>query len=338
MTQQSTMSETERQLLSDPFLEATTDVNWPARSDEFKKSWFRKFDIEPPKLSSFDEALERRTLEDVSPRTTLRGAVNAILRSESGRAELMERDPKFKTRIKGQLIAEAAEEFRRRCTDYIAGPEDINRDTLAELLHKKYFGYLPNPGFDFDEIAEKLWDAGHWEPENLVAAYEEGVRMGLMALPSGQLRKLSEIQKLDVISVSQIDGPEFGILKYIGYALGEPVTARTTGDIAWWRASNSSLWNEALFYVFRGLHGSVLSDDQFSDFEQAVRERMKLPTYRDLQEALGEFRRDAKPSAPLPGGRQATQETEDPDSLSDEELSQRILQARRAARSARAVL
>jgi hypothetical protein len=241
----------------------------------------------------------------------------------------MERDPKFKTRIKGQLIAEAAEEFRRRCTDYVPGPVDINRDTLVELMHKKYFGYSPNPGFDFDEVAEKLWDAGHWEPSNLVEAYEEGVRLGLMALPGGQVRQLSDMQKLEVISTGQIEGPEFAVLKYLEYALGEPRNERTAAEVNRWRASNSQIWNTAVLWVFQHLHGQILNEQQWPEFESMMLERSPLLQYQALYEGMQEFRRAATPSLLRPENGQADQEGYD--DLSDEEIAERLLQARRQA-------
>ncbi|MGC1460652.1 MAG: hypothetical protein WA802_00535, partial [Terracidiphilus sp.] len=155
---------------------------------------------------------------------------------------------------------------------------------------------------------------------------------GNIQVAPGKIKPLSDYQLLEITALAQSEGPVSAILKYLSDSLGadEMPNANDSQAIARFRASRPQLFNEACLYVFRALNG--IFDSEFEEFKQMMLTRMPLLTYQALVDGYAEFRRATKASALFPSERVAVHETEDPDSLSDEELSQRILQARRAAR------
>lgn len=321
------MTDVEKDILSDPFLEETTDVNFLMRSEAFQDAYRRKFRIAKPEPHPFDVALDARIENDVSPSVQLRAAVTKILRSDEGRRELSERDPKWRSAYLDNILEQVALEFRRRTPDYLKS--DHNLEVLSWWLQKHY---LNRDDLDFDDASRALFEIDKFTPETLQEAYRACLAEGLLQVPKGQIKPLSKQDELSVIAEAQMSGPAEAIVKYIELAMGELPNGASAADVSNFRANNPRVCNQGTLFVFRNTHGYALSEGEWSDFAETVSARSPLLTFQMLVDAYAEFRRATKSSALFPNGRvAAAQETTNPDDMTNEELAAAILAQRRAA-------
>ncbi len=328
------MTQEERSLLEDPFLEVTTDVGISRRSPEFVAAYNKKFGTTygQDTRSSFDVALDNRINQD--PSAIFAGQMNAMLRDPSVRAELVERDPRFRQKWKENLKEDEAKRFAEKLRpDYY--PSTWNWEVLMSEMAKRFLGPR-GAGLDSEDACERLWEADHFTAENIAVVYDELLALGNIQVAPGKIKPLTDYQLLEITALAQSEGPVSAILKYLSDSLGadEMPNANDSQAIARFRASRPQLFNEACLYVFRALNG--IFDSEFEEFKQMMLTRMPLLTYQALVDGYAEFRRATKSSALFPNGRvAAAQETTNPDDMSDEELAAAILAQRRAARSAR---
>ena len=322
----SQMTQVEKEILSDPFLSETVDVNFAARSEAFQDAYRRKFGIAKPEPHPFDVALDNRINQD--PKAVFTGKLNAMMRDPSVRNELMERDPKFRQKWKGNLIEQEAARFRQSCPDYHVS--QWNYEILTDWLARNL---LDRGGLDSDEAVDLLWEANLWTAENLKVAYLKCLEAGGLQVKPGMTRNLTQQEELEIISIAQMNGPADAIVRFIELSLGElPGDNNSASAVARFRAQNPAACNRATLWVFRQLRANGLTDSNWQDFAETVSARNPLLTFAMLDEEYIEWSRSTKPT----NGRARTQESENLDDLSDEEIAQRLVQARRAAARVRA--
>jgi hypothetical protein len=334
------MTDVEREILNDAFLEPTTEIHFWTRSQAFQETWRKKFGVDPPKRSSFDEALDARIENDVSPSVHLREAVTKLLRSEEGRRELSERDPKWKQKLQASLMEEEAERFRTLCPDYFVS--EWNHEVIVDWLARNL---LNRGGLDVEEAQERLWDAGLWTAENLRTAYLACLEAGGLQVQPGKMRKLTKQEELEVIAIGQMNpgvfgqmsGVEAAISRFLELSLGNwPDDLNSAAAVVRFQAQNPAVCNTAVLWVFRQLRANGLTDENWNDFAEMVSVRSPLLTFKMLEDAFIEWSRSTKPSPLFSNGSAAAKESrEDLDELSDEEIAERLVQARRAAARAR---
>lgn len=327
------MTQEERSLLEDPFLEVTTDVGISRRSPEFVAAYNKKFGTTygQDTRSSFDVALDNRINQD--PSAIFAGQMNAMLRDPSVRAELVERDPRFRQKWKENLKEDEAKRFAEKLRpDYY--PSTWNWEVLMSEMAKRFLGPR-GAGLDSEDACERLWEADHFTAENIAVVYDELLALGNIQVAPGKVRPLTNYQLLEITAIAQSEGPVSAILKYLSDSLGvdEMPNANDSQAIARFRASRPQLFNDSCLYVFRALNGVL--DSEFEQFKQMMLTRMPLLTYQALIDGYAEFRRTPKSSPLFPNGHVAAQQETNPDDMSDEQLAAAILTQRRAARSAR---
>ena len=323
------LTQEEINILSDPFLSETVEINLASRSDAFVAAYNKKFGTTygQDTRSSFDVALDNRINQD--PSAIFAGKMNAMLRDPSVRAELVERDPRFRQKWKGDLIEQEARRFSEKLRpDYYAS--DWNWEVLMSEMAKHFLGHR-GAGLDADVACDRLWEADHFTAENIALVYDELLALGNIQIAPGKIKPLTDYQLLEITALAQSEGPVPAIVKYLGESLGaeEMPNANDSLAIARFRASRPQLFNEACLYVFRALNG--IFDSEFEEFKQMMLTRMPLLTYQALVDGYAEFRRATKSSALFPNGRVAAQETTNPDDMTNEELAAAILAQRRAA-------
>lgn len=325
MPYQEELTPEEKSVLDDPWLTANLELT--GRSDAFRAAYRTKFGIEPPKQNDFDVALDARVISDVSPATRLKSSLHKIMRSNEGRKELSERDPHWRKAYLDNILEQTVLEFRRRSPDYFVS--GWNATMLTKYLATKYLG---KDWLEPDDAARELFESDKWTPETLQEAYEVQLKAGQLQVAKGKIKPLSDHQKLEVISEAQMNGPAEGIVRYIELSLGELPNGNNTAAVSRFRANNPKVCNEATLYVFRNLHGGSLSDAEWDEFQQMMIARSPLLTYQQLLDGYAELRRSSK-SGLSPSGPATAKE--DLDELSDEEIAERLMQARRAAARAR---
>ena len=303
----------------------TVEVNFAARSEAFVRAYNEKFGIKPVERHPFDVALDNRVYQDAN--STLMGELNAMLRDRSVRDELVQRDPRFKEKWRENLKEEEAKRFQNLCPDYYVSP--WNHEVMVDWLARNL---LNRGGLDVEDAMERLWDAGLWTAENLRTAYLACLEVGGLQVQPGMTRKLTKQEELEVIAIAQMSGASDAIARFLELSLGNwPDDINSAAAVARFRAQNPKVCNDAVLWIFRQLRANGLTDENWTDFVDMVSERNPLLTFAMLDEAFIEWSRSTKPT----NGRSAAQVSENLDDLSDEEIAQRLVQARRAAAKAR---
>jgi hypothetical protein len=141
---------------------------------------------------------------------------------------------------KGEPIAAA---FRRSCPAYLA--TDNNYRLMATTLA---FNALPasQQEGELDEIVDDLIDAGFWTVTNLTSTYRALDAEGLLDVPYGTARNLSDKERLHVTRLAQVGRTEEAVSQYLQYALdGEEASMEILHDPAYRQCCD-----DAVFTVF----------------------------------------------------------------------------------------
>ena len=228
-------------------------------------------------------------------------------------------------------MEEEAKRFQNLCPDYYVSPwnHEVMVDWLARNLLDRGGSSRTMPSNACGKPITGRQRTWEWR---ILKCLEVG---GLQVKP-GMTRNLTKQEELEIISIAQMNGPADAIARFIELALGElPDDNNSASAVARFRAQNPAACNRATLWVFRQLRANGLTDENWNDFAETVSERNPLLTFAMLDEAFIEWSRSTKPSPLFPNGRAAAQVSENLDDLSDEEIAQRLVQARRTAAKAR---
>jgi len=141
---------------------------------------------------------------------------------------------------KGESIAAA---FKRANPAYLA--TDNNYRLMATTLA---FNALPasQQEGELDEIVADLIDAGFWTVTNLTSTYRALDAEGLLDVPAGTARNLSDRERLHVTRLAQVGRSEEAVSQYLQYALdGEEPSMEIFHDPAYRQCCD-----DAVFTVF----------------------------------------------------------------------------------------
>ncbi|MGA7401144.1 MAG: hypothetical protein WBW38_14050 [Candidatus Sulfotelmatobacter sp.] len=116
---------------------------------------------------------------------------------------------------KGEAVAVA---FKRQNPGYI--PTQHNYDTMVTTLAFNALSASQQNG-TIEEMTDDLIAAGYWTPENLTACYKTLTREGLLDVPAGSTRNLSERERLHVIRLAQTGRTEEAVDQFLRYALDD---------------------------------------------------------------------------------------------------------------------
>lgn len=115
---------------------------------------------------------------------------------------------------RGETIAEA---FKRANPSYI--PTAHNYELIAQTLSFNALSSSQQNG-TLNEIVADLIDGGHWTVANLTACYQALDREGLLDVPVGSARNLSDSEALRVARLAQSGRADLAIGEYLKFALG----------------------------------------------------------------------------------------------------------------------
>lgn len=155
-------------------------------------------------LSASAAAL-RKFVED--PDTAALEQVGSDLGHEGFRDEVRDR--------RGEAIAQ---EFKRACPRYI--PTQANYEAIVGTLSFNALSAAQQEG-TIEEQVDALLDMGFWTVGNLTATYAALDREGLLEVPAGEARNLSDSERLHVMRLAQGGYVEKAIDQYIQYALDD---------------------------------------------------------------------------------------------------------------------
>jgi hypothetical protein len=140
---------------------------------------------------------------------------------------------------RSELVAQA---FKRKCPQYL--PTQANVDAMVTTMA---FNFLPTSQQDGDteKLIDRLGAAGKWTVENLEACFLRLRGEGLLQVPDGEPRELSEAERLHVSRLAMRGETAQAIAAYFEYALDEELTMDQVND-----PSYRQVCDDACFYVF----------------------------------------------------------------------------------------
>lgn len=130
--------------------------------------------------------------------------------------------------VRDQRAEKVVLEFKRANPEYL--PTQANYEAITATLS---FNALPESDQhgDSDDIVDRLIAGGYWTIGNLEACYRELNRQGLLDVPAGEPRNLSERERLRVSRMAQAGRIEEAIGEYLRCSLdGDEPTLELVND------------------------------------------------------------------------------------------------------------
>jgi hypothetical protein len=303
--------------LSDPFVDRDFDPSNlpPAEQQRF----YAKFGIKPParKVDPFYESNNPTTQQE-----NYLDDLAKMLRDPRTLEEAANDSPVLAAQMLLQLVANVAAEFRRRTLDYEKSAK--NSHALTAWLTKKYLGAHVD-WLDDAHAAAELYKSGHWTVETLQEAYRACLDAGELTVKPGTLKQLSAREKLEVLSIAQVEGEVAALIKFFEYsAPGKMPTGDTVQAVSMFRARYPELNNQGCLHVWRILLQEPISDLEFSQFKTAILKQYPLLTFTLVNNFWDHWTQQT--------GRYIVRESpEELNELSTREIAARLQQARMAS-------
>jgi hypothetical protein len=140
---------------------------------------------------------------------------------------------------RSELVAQA---FKRKCPNYI--PTQENSDKMVQTMAYNFLSTSQQEG-STEELIDRMAMAGKWTTENLEACYLRLRGEGLLQVPDGEPRELSEAERLHVTRLAMNGHEVEAIAEYLECALDEELTTEQVSD-----PSYRPVCDDACFYVF----------------------------------------------------------------------------------------
>jgi hypothetical protein len=138
---------------------------------------------------------------------------------------------------KGELVAQ---QFKRACPEYL--PTDPNFAAIATTLAYNTLSATEQEG-GLDDGVATLIERGFWTVPNLVAMYNALTAEGILDIPAGTARNLSERERLRVARLAQAGRTSEAIGEYLRCSLdGEELTMEMVNDPAYRDVCDSAVW------------------------------------------------------------------------------------------------
>jgi hypothetical protein len=142
-----------------------------------------------------------------------------------------------------ESVETVAQQFKRTNPAYI--PTTRNYETIATTLAFNALSASQRSG-TLDEIVADLIVGGFWTVRNLTACFHALTKEGLLDMPAGTARNLTERERLHVTRLAQVGRAEDAVSQYLQYALdGEEPSTEILHDTAYRQCRD-----EAVFTVF----------------------------------------------------------------------------------------
>jgi hypothetical protein len=215
-------------------------------------------------------------------------SVEQMLANEDTRAALAERDPNFAEQYAQERMEKAATEFRQANPDYLS--TDRNYSAIVQEMAKK----LLKADWLDDEPAERaLYDAGHWTAEQLSNGYRYLLRKGLLQVPQGTYRELSDAEQMQLVAQIRMGDLEDAVINYISWSLGG---LNGYDSPAHFLSENPQLASKAAEFVFIQHRAGTLDMDDFRAFKAARLRGQKILTHQLISDAYDAWKKDTKRS------------------------------------------
>jgi hypothetical protein len=149
-------------------------------------------------------------------------------------------DPGYLREVRERKGETVAQQFKRACPGYL--PTNANLDSMVEVMA---FNHLPTSQQDADteELIDRLVSVGAWTVANLTGCYRALDEQGLLQVPAGTARNLTDAERLRVTRLAQLGHADQAISEYLRYALdGEEPTLELINDPDYRQVCDDAVW------------------------------------------------------------------------------------------------
>jgi hypothetical protein len=149
-------------------------------------------------------------------------------------------DPGYLREVRERKGETVAQQFKRACPGYL--PTNANLDSMVEVMA---FNHLPTSqqGGDVEELIDRLVAVGAWTVQNLTGCYRALDEQGLLQIPAGQPRNLTDTERLRVTRLAQLGHADQAISEYLQCALdGEEPTIELINDPDYRQVCDDAVW------------------------------------------------------------------------------------------------
>jgi hypothetical protein len=258
-------------------------------------------------------------------------SVAEMLADPKTREELGKRDPNFHAAYADERIDAECAEFRRRNPDYLCSEKNLKliTQTMSQKLLKK--DWLSD-----DDAETELYEAGHWNVESLTNAYKYLLRRGLLDVPAGTYRELTESEKMQLVAQIRMGDLDEAALNYVSWSTGGLEGYDSPADFL---AKNPVLSSRAAEFVFINSRAGTVDMQDYREFKKQRLTGQRILTADLISRAYDVWTKARKPSFLFPNHvsePEPQSETENYAGLTDEEVREKYQSAlREAARAPR---
>jgi hypothetical protein len=149
-------------------------------------------------------------------------------------------DPGYLREVRERKGETVAQQFKRTCPGYL--PTNANLDSMVEVMA---FNHLPTSQQDADTegLIDRLVSVGAWTVANLTGCYRALDEQGLLQIPAGQPRNLTDAERLRVTRLAQLGHADQAISEYLQCALdGEEPTLELINDPDYRQVCDDAVW------------------------------------------------------------------------------------------------
>jgi hypothetical protein len=149
-------------------------------------------------------------------------------------------DPGYLREVRERKGETVAQQFKRACPGYL--PTNANLDSMVEVMA---FNHLPTSQQDADTegLIDRLVSVGAWTVANLTGCYRALDEQGLLQVPAGTARNLTDAERLRVTRLAQLGHADQAISEYLRYALdGEEPTLELINDPDYRQVCDDAVW------------------------------------------------------------------------------------------------
>jgi len=149
-------------------------------------------------------------------------------------------DPGYLREVRERKGETVAQQFKRACPGYL--PTNANLDSMVEVMA---FNHLSTSQQDADteELIDRLVSVGAWTVANLTGCYRALDEQGLLQVPAGTARNLTDAERLRVTRLAQLGHADQAISEYLRYALdGEEPTLELINDPDYRQVCDDAVW------------------------------------------------------------------------------------------------
>jgi hypothetical protein len=215
-------------------------------------------------------------------------SVEEMLANPETREELAKRDPNFAAQYAEEQREKVAVVFRQQNPTYLS--TDKNYSAIVQEMAKKL---LEVDWMNDDEAEAALYDSGHWTGETITNCFKYMLRKGLLQVPKGTYRDLSDAEQMQLVAQIRMGDLEDAVINYISWSRGGLTGYNSPEHFL---SENPQLASKAAEFVFIQHRAGTLDMDDFKVFKAARLRNQKILTHQLISDAYDAWKKDSRKS------------------------------------------